>query len=114
MWERGNRGWVADELGLVSEYLPIKGRNEYLPTKSVKGIADREPKEVFADEECNGYLPMKSVTVTKRGAGRVRAGHLWIYRSDVLQTSGAEAGSVVSVRDEHGNFVGEPLFSNRS
>jgi 23S rRNA (cytosine1962-C5)-methyltransferase len=57
---------------------------------------------------------MKSVTVTKRGAGRVRAGHLWIYRSDVLQTSCAEAGSVVSVRDEHGNFVGQALFSNAS
>jgi 23S rRNA (cytosine1962-C5)-methyltransferase len=57
---------------------------------------------------------MKSITVTKRGAGRVRAGHLWIYRSDVLQTSGAEGGSVVSVRDEHGNFVGQALFSNAS
>jgi 23S rRNA (cytosine1962-C5)-methyltransferase len=61
-----------------------------------------------------GILPMKSVTVTKRGAGRVRAGHLWIYRSDVLQTSGAEGGSVVSVRDEHENFVGQALFSNAS
>ena len=57
---------------------------------------------------------MKIVTVTKRGAGRVRAGHLWIYRSDVLQTSGAEAGPVVSVRDEHENFVGQALFSNAS
>ena len=44
----------------------------------------------------------------------MRAGHLWIYRSDVLETSGAEGGSVVSVCDKQGNFVGQALFSNAS
>ncbi len=57
---------------------------------------------------------MKNVTVTKRGASRVRYGHLWIYRSDVLDAGDAEGGSIVAVRDQHGNFVGQSLFSDAS
>ncbi|MGI8898569.1 MAG: class I SAM-dependent rRNA methyltransferase [Pyrinomonadaceae bacterium] len=57
---------------------------------------------------------MKNVTVTKRGASRVRNGHLWIYRSDVLDPGDAEGGSIVTVRDQHGNFVGQSLFSDAS
>lgn len=57
---------------------------------------------------------MKTITVTKRGATRVRAGHLWIYRSDVLDRGAADGGQVVAVRDQHGNFVGQALFSNAS
>ncbi|MCM3904378.1 MAG: class I SAM-dependent rRNA methyltransferase [Pyrinomonadaceae bacterium] len=57
---------------------------------------------------------MKNVTVTKRGASRVRNGHLWIYRSDVLDPGNSEGGSIVAVRDQHGNFVGQSLFSDAS
>ncbi len=57
---------------------------------------------------------MKNVTVTKRGASRVRHGHLWIYRSDVLDYGDAEGGAIVAVRDQHGNFVGLSLFSDAS
>lgn len=57
---------------------------------------------------------MKSVTVTKRGASRVRGGHLWIYKSDVVDTGDAEGGSVVAVEDQHGNSVGQALFSDAS
>lgn len=57
---------------------------------------------------------MQSVTVSKRGADRVRNGHLWIYRSDVLDHPGAEGGSIVIVRDQHGNFIGKSLFSDAS
>jgi 23S rRNA (cytosine1962-C5)-methyltransferase len=57
---------------------------------------------------------MKTVTVSKRGASRVRKGHLWIYRSDVLDHGDAEGGSIVAVRDQHGNFVGQSLFSDAS
>jgi 23S rRNA (cytosine1962-C5)-methyltransferase len=57
---------------------------------------------------------MKNLIVTKRGASRVRSGHLWIYRSDVLDQGDAEGGSIVAVRDQHGNFVGQSLFSDAS
>ena len=56
---------------------------------------------------------MNAVTVTKRGADRVRGGHLWIYRSDVVDVDAA-GGSVVAVRDERGNFIGQALYSDAS
>jgi 23S rRNA (cytosine1962-C5)-methyltransferase len=63
---------------------------------------------------CQSIRSMTNVTVTKRGASRVRNGHLWIYRSDVLDAGDADGGSVVAVRDQHGNFVGQALFSDVS
>ncbi|HKR22822.1 MAG TPA: class I SAM-dependent rRNA methyltransferase [Pyrinomonadaceae bacterium] len=56
---------------------------------------------------------MKTARVNKKGANRVRQGHLWIYKSDVLDVD-AEGGSIVSVKDERGNFIGQALFSNTS
>lgn len=55
----------------------------------------------------------ETVTVTRRGAERARAGHLWIYRSDVSE-AGVAGGSVVRVQDERGRFVGQALWSDRS
>ena len=57
---------------------------------------------------------MKRVTVSKKGADRVRSGHLWVYRSDVLDRGDAAGGSVVDVRDKQDNFVGQALFSDKS
>jgi 23S rRNA (cytosine1962-C5)-methyltransferase len=54
------------------------------------------------------------ITVKRRGAERARAGHLWIYRSDVADASAAAAGSVVRVADERGRFVGRAFYSDRS
>lgn len=57
---------------------------------------------------------MSEVTVTKRGADRIRGGHLWIYRSDVSKADEAEGGSIVVVRDQNRNFVGQAFFSDSS
>ncbi len=57
---------------------------------------------------------MKPVLVTKRGADRIRGGHLWIYRSDVVAAPDGVGGSIVAVRDQHGNFVGQAFYSDRS
>lgn len=56
---------------------------------------------------------MNTVKVNKRGADRIRHGHLWIYRSDIIEVD-AKGGSVITVKDEHGNFVGHALFSDAS
>ena len=56
---------------------------------------------------------MTIVKVNKKGANRVRSGHLWIYRSDVVEVDG-QGGSVVQVRDERGNFIGQALYSDAS
>jgi 23S rRNA (cytosine1962-C5)-methyltransferase len=57
---------------------------------------------------------LEPVRITKRGADRIRKGHLWIYRSDLLSTPEATAGAIVTVKDPHGNFVGQAFYSDRS
>jgi 23S rRNA (cytosine1962-C5)-methyltransferase len=56
---------------------------------------------------------MKTVKVNKRGADRIRHGHLWIYQSDIVSLD-AEGGTIVSVSDERDNFVGQALYSDSS
>lgn len=56
---------------------------------------------------------MNTVRVNKKGADRVRNGHLWIYRSDLVDVDAA-GGSVVAVKDERGNFIGQALYSDAS
>ncbi len=56
----------------------------------------------------------QNAIITQRGAERARAGHLWIYRSDVRDVKGIPGGSIVSVQDERGRFVGQALYSARS
>ncbi len=57
---------------------------------------------------------MNQITVTKRGADRIRGGHLWIYRSDVVETGELAGGAIVVVRDQNRNFVGQAFFSDSS
>ena len=56
---------------------------------------------------------MEKAFVTKKGAKRVRGGHLWIYKSDVQKTEAA-GGDVVAVYDEAKNFVGKAFYSDSS
>lgn len=56
---------------------------------------------------------MSKVFVNKKGAKRVRGGHLWIYKSDVVRTD-ATGGDVVSVFDEGKNFIGKAIYSDSS
>jgi 23S rRNA (cytosine1962-C5)-methyltransferase len=54
------------------------------------------------------------VVITQRGANRVKAGHVWVYRSDVVSTEGVAPGSVVTVTDERGRSFGSALYSSSS
>ena len=55
------------------------------------------------------------VRIRKRGVARVRNGHLWVYRSDVVDPGNEiPAGSIVSVRDERGGAVGKAFYSSTS
>jgi 23S rRNA (cytosine1962-C5)-methyltransferase len=57
---------------------------------------------------------MNNITVAKRGADRIRRGHLWIYSSDVVDATDAAGGSIVAVQDEHRNFIGQAFYSDSS
>lgn len=55
-----------------------------------------------------------NVIISKRGAERLRARHLWIYRSDVTDTAQAQPGEIVRVTDGRGRPLGRALYSSRS
>ena len=54
-----------------------------------------------------------SAVISPRGVERIRAGHLWIYRSDV-RTSDAEPGAIVRLVDERGRYHGRAFYSDKS
>ena len=54
-----------------------------------------------------------TVVISSRGVDRLRSGHWWVYRSDV-KPAHAEAGAIVRVNDERGNFQGRAFYSDRS
>jgi 23S rRNA (cytosine1962-C5)-methyltransferase len=54
-----------------------------------------------------------SAIISPRGVERIRAGHLWVYRSDV-RTADAEPGAVVRLTDERGRFQGRAFYSDKS
>ncbi len=56
---------------------------------------------------------MAEVFVNRKGARRIRDGHLWIYKSDVQRVEAA-GGDIVSVFDEARNFVGKAFYSDAS
>lgn len=57
---------------------------------------------------------MTTVRVNRRGAERIRSGHLWVFASDVTDRGGAEAGDAVRVADARGHSLGVAHFSSRS
>src|SRR6266436_4470941 len=55
-----------------------------------------------------------TVIITQKGAARLKAGHVWVYRSDLVSASEVAPGSVVGVADERGRFFGSALYSSSS
>jgi len=54
------------------------------------------------------------IVIRRHGADRIRRGHLWVYRSDIVNPKDAEPGSIVSVRDERDTILGKAFFSSKS
>ncbi len=61
-----------------------------------------------------------AVVIERRAADRLRAGHLWVYRSDVLElipaleSEGIPAGALVTIVDTRGIPLGTGLYSSSS
>jgi 23S rRNA (cytosine1962-C5)-methyltransferase len=58
--------------------------------------------------------PGFTVTVSPRGASRLKDGHVWVYRSDIVSADSAPPGSLVSVVDHRGQPLGSALYSSSS
>jgi len=54
------------------------------------------------------------VKVSRRGANRLKDGHVWVYRSDILSANGISPGALVGVADEREKFLGTALYSSAS
>jgi len=60
-------------------------------------------------------LESGELRIRRRGADRIRGGHLWVYRSDIVDSGRSiPAGAIVSVRDERGAAVGKAFYSSTS
>jgi len=70
-------------------------------------------------EQVSLAIDMPVAVVRRRAADRVRAGHPWVYASDVEQLIPAEGGEIapgalVKVMDARGVLLGTAIFSNAS
>jgi len=57
---------------------------------------------------------LPKVKVSPRGATRLKNGHVWIYRSDIVSADGIAPGSLVIVTDQRGKSLGTALYSSSS
>ena len=53
-------------------------------------------------------------SITRRAADRLRAGHLWVYRSDIERLPDAGPGALVTVTDSRAIPLGTALYSAES
>ena len=80
----------------------------------LKRVDDRTPRVVAAQP----HGP--AAVIARRAADRLRAGHLWVYRSDVemlvppMGASEVAAGALVTVADNRGIPLGTALYSAAS
>jgi 23S rRNA (cytosine1962-C5)-methyltransferase len=60
-------------------------------------------------------MQMPAAHISRRAADRLRAGHLWVYRSDIEALPSEEAaGSLVTILDARGAPLGTALYSTAS
>ncbi|HLJ87584.1 MAG TPA: class I SAM-dependent rRNA methyltransferase [Candidatus Angelobacter sp.] len=54
------------------------------------------------------------VGVNSRAVGRLRAGHVWVYESDIVGKEQAQPGSLVHIVDQREKALGTAFYSNSS
>jgi 23S rRNA (cytosine1962-C5)-methyltransferase len=57
---------------------------------------------------------LPKIKVSPRGVARLKSGHVWVYRSDVVSADDVPPGSIVGVKDERGRSLGTALYSSAS
>jgi len=57
---------------------------------------------------------LPAVKVSRKGANRLKDGHVWVYRSDIVAADGIAPGALVGIADERGKFLGTALYSSTS
>jgi 23S rRNA (cytosine1962-C5)-methyltransferase len=57
---------------------------------------------------------LPTVKSSPRGTSRLKAGHVWVYRSDILSANDVPPGSLTAVTDQRGKPLGTALYSSSS
>ncbi len=57
---------------------------------------------------------LPTVKVSARGATRLKEGHVWVYRSDIVSADGIPPGATVTVTDHRAKPLGTALYSSAS
>ena len=55
-----------------------------------------------------------TVKISPRGATRLKSGHVWVYRSDIVSSDAIPPGSLVAITDQRGKPLGTALYSSSS
>jgi 23S rRNA (cytosine1962-C5)-methyltransferase len=55
-----------------------------------------------------------TVVVSRKGMARIRRGHPWVFRSDIVRADGLSPGAVVRVAGREGEPLGFAFYSSRS
>ena len=58
--------------------------------------------------------PLPTIKLSPRGATRLKSGHVWVYKSDIVTANNAPPGSLVQVTDHRGQPLGSALYSSSS
>ena len=74
--------------------------------RSKESPAESEPARLAAKRD-------DAAIITRRAADRLRAGHVWVYRSDVIAVPENPAG-LLAVTDAHNAMLGTALYSPSS
>jgi 23S rRNA (cytosine1962-C5)-methyltransferase len=88
----------------------------------------RHRRRIFVTASCSGtarhyhvLMPptkkqadLAKIKISPRGATRLKAGHVWVYRSDIVSAEGVLPGSLVTVIDHRGKPLGTALYSSSS
>ena len=68
--------------------------------------------------DTSSSLIAMGATITRRAAERLRAGHVWVYRSDVVSVAGSDGAEapagLMAVHDQAGRLLGTALWSPSS
>jgi 23S rRNA (cytosine1962-C5)-methyltransferase len=64
--------------------------------------------------KASAALSLPTVKVAPRGVARLKDGHVWVYRSDILSAEEVLPGSLIRVTDHRGKPLGTALYSSSS
>jgi 23S rRNA (cytosine1962-C5)-methyltransferase len=89
----------------------IRGSKATAPKGSQEAGAHKSPAAQSKTDQLTG----SRVVISRRAAERVRAGHPWVYRSDIEQPVAPETPQrLIEVHDPRGSLLGTALYSSSS